>query len=203
MNYDTHDKELLTIFEAFKMWRHYLKSPIHMIDVITNHKNLEYFSTTKMLSHRQARWSEYLSTFNMVVHFRPRKLGEKPDSLTRRVDYYLKGEDRDYTLVNPQNLCPMFSQEQLASLLCATRLQEVSRDAASLVDISVPILDVAALTDNIRAGLQINPLAKRELNRCLQGSPAPQFSLAPSGLLLLDRRMYVPDYRPEQGNLRT
>jgi len=25
-NYDTHDKELLAIFEAFKTWRHYLES---------------------------------------------------------------------------------------------------------------------------------------------------------------------------------
>ena len=174
-----------------------------MIDIITDHKNLEYFSTTKTLSHHQARWSEYLSAFNMVVHFWPRKLSEKPDSLMRRVDYYLKGEDRDYTLANPQNLCPVFSQEQLASSLCATCLQEVLRDAASLVDISVPILDVAALTDDIRAGLQIDPLAKQELDHCLQGSPAPRFSLAPSGLLLLDCRVYVPNYRPEQGNLHT
>ena len=83
LNYDTHDKELLAIFEAFKNWRHYLESPHHTVDVVTNHKNLEYFSTTKVLSRHQARWSEYLSTFNMVVRFRPGKLSEKPDSLTR------------------------------------------------------------------------------------------------------------------------
>jgi hypothetical protein len=83
LNYNTHDKELLTIFQAFKMWRHYLESPHHMIDMITDHKNLEYFSSMKMLTCQQARWSEYLSSFNMVICFRPRKLGEKPDSLTR------------------------------------------------------------------------------------------------------------------------
>ena len=66
LNYDTHDKELLAIFEAFKNWCHYLESPHHTVDVVTNHKNLEYFSTTKVLSRHQARWSEYLSTFNMV-----------------------------------------------------------------------------------------------------------------------------------------
>ena len=57
LNYDTHDKELLAIFEAFKIWRHYLESPHHTIDVITNHKNLEYFTSTKVLTRRQARWS--------------------------------------------------------------------------------------------------------------------------------------------------
>ena len=50
LNYDTHDKELLAVFEVFKTWHHYLELPHHMIDVITDHKNLEYFSTTKMLS---------------------------------------------------------------------------------------------------------------------------------------------------------
>jgi RNase H-like domain found in reverse transcriptase len=44
LNYDVHDKELLAIFEAFKIWRHYLEGPTYPIDVITDHKNLEYFA---------------------------------------------------------------------------------------------------------------------------------------------------------------
>jgi len=54
LNYNTHDKELLVIFEAFKIWRHYLEGPAYPIDVVTDHKNLEYFSTTKVLTWRQA-----------------------------------------------------------------------------------------------------------------------------------------------------
>jgi len=50
LNYDTHDKELLAIFEAFKIWWHYLEGPAYPIDVVTDHKNLEYFSTTKVLT---------------------------------------------------------------------------------------------------------------------------------------------------------
>jgi len=61
LNYDVHNKELLAIFEAFKIWRHYLEGFTSPIDVVTDHKNLEYFSTTKILMRRQARWSEYLS----------------------------------------------------------------------------------------------------------------------------------------------
>jgi len=67
LNYDTHNKELLAIFEAFKTWRHYLKSPCHTIDIITNHKNLKYFTTMKTLTRRQAQWSKYLLAFNMVI----------------------------------------------------------------------------------------------------------------------------------------
>jgi len=49
LNYDVHDKEILAIFEAFKIWRHYLEGSASPIDVVTDHKNLEYFSTTKTL----------------------------------------------------------------------------------------------------------------------------------------------------------
>ena len=55
LNYDTHDKELLAIFEAFKIWWYYLKGLAYPIDVVTDYKNLEYFSTTKVLIRRQVR----------------------------------------------------------------------------------------------------------------------------------------------------
>jgi len=46
LNYDTHDKELLAIFKAFKIWQHYLEGLAYPIDIIIDHKNLKYFSTT-------------------------------------------------------------------------------------------------------------------------------------------------------------
>ena len=104
LNYDTHDKELLAIFEAFWNWRHYLEGSASPIDVITDHKNLEYFSTSKVLSCQQARWSEFLSQFNLVICFRPRKLGAKPDALTRRWDVYPKEGDSGYARLTPKTL---------------------------------------------------------------------------------------------------
>ena len=71
LNYDIHNKELLAIFDVFKTWRHYLEGAPLTIDVVTDHKNLEYFATTKVLTRRQVRWSEYLCHFNMVICFRP------------------------------------------------------------------------------------------------------------------------------------
>jgi len=52
LNYNTYDKEFLAIFEAFKIWQHYLEGPAYPIDVVTDYKNLEYFSTTKILTWR-------------------------------------------------------------------------------------------------------------------------------------------------------
>jgi hypothetical protein len=69
LNYDTHNKELLAIFSAFTQWRHYLEGSALPVDVVTDHKNLEYFATTKVLTRCQVRWSEYLCHFNMVIWF--------------------------------------------------------------------------------------------------------------------------------------
>ena len=49
LNYDVHDKELLAIFEAFKIWRHYLEGSTSPINMVMDYKNLEYFLTTKIL----------------------------------------------------------------------------------------------------------------------------------------------------------
>ena len=68
-NYDTHNKELLAIFEAFKSWRHFLEGAATTIDTVMDHKNLEYFTTSKKLTCHQARWSEFLSQFNLRIHF--------------------------------------------------------------------------------------------------------------------------------------
>ena len=83
LNYDVHDKELLTIFEAFKIWQHYLEGSLTPIDVVMDHKNLEYFSATKLLTHHQVCWSEFLCQFNLTIHFCPSHLGTKPDMLMR------------------------------------------------------------------------------------------------------------------------
>ena len=99
-----------------------------------DHKNLEYFSTTKLLT-RQARWLEFLSQFNLVIRFCPGKLGTKPDALTRHWDVYPKKGDSDYAKINPQNLRPVFTQEQLALLLRATYYSEPVLRAVGLMDI--------------------------------------------------------------------
>ncbi len=83
-NYEIYDKELMAIVRAFEEWRPELEGSTYPIHVITDHKNLEYFMSTKQLSRRQARWSEFLSRFDYQITYRPGKAGGKPDALTRR-----------------------------------------------------------------------------------------------------------------------
>jgi len=56
-----HDKELLAIVKAFKKWRHYLEGVAIPVEMYMDHKNLTYFSETKILSWNLARWLEFLS----------------------------------------------------------------------------------------------------------------------------------------------
>jgi hypothetical protein len=53
INYKIHDKEMLTIMSSFKEWRRYLEDAYYTITVFSDCKNLEYFTTTKILNRRQ------------------------------------------------------------------------------------------------------------------------------------------------------
>ena len=53
MSYEIYDKKLLAIVNAFKQWCVYLKKLKHEIQVYSDHKNLLYFMTIKVLNWRQ------------------------------------------------------------------------------------------------------------------------------------------------------
>ena len=74
----------MAIIRCFEEWRSELASTPHPIQVLSDHRNLEYFMSTKLLNRRHARWTEFLSRFNFRIVYRPGKLGGKPDALTRR-----------------------------------------------------------------------------------------------------------------------
>src|SRR5882672_466506 len=107
LNYEIYDKELLGIVEAFRVWRAYLEGAQYQIIVITDHKNLEYFTTTKVLNRRQARWSETLGNYDFVIKYVPGTLNRKPDALSHRSDYHPKEGDNTiegHVLIKPNQL---------------------------------------------------------------------------------------------------
>src|SRR6266436_5879803 len=63
----------------------------------------------KKLTCWQAQWSEYLSQFNLQIHFCPGRLGTKPDALTHCSDVH-PGSGLDTT---PTNVHPLFTPQQL------------------------------------------------------------------------------------------
>jgi hypothetical protein len=54
-NYDIHDKELLAVMIALQEWKVYLKDFKYSVKMLTDYKNLTWFTITKVLNRRQVR----------------------------------------------------------------------------------------------------------------------------------------------------
>jgi hypothetical protein len=67
INYQVYDKELLAIITTFEQWRPYLVEAQHRVQVLTDHKNLLYFTITQTLNCRHARWSIFLIDFDFEI----------------------------------------------------------------------------------------------------------------------------------------
>jgi len=110
INYPIHDKEMLAIVRALEAWRPELEGIPTRIRIVSDHKALEYFMTTKALTGRQARWAETLSRFNFMIMYKPGSQN-RADPLTRRdqemdSQMAVKISTRMQTLLRPENLDP-------------------------------------------------------------------------------------------------
>ena len=83
-NYKIYNKKLLTIIWCFKEWRPELENTAMPVKMLTDHKGLEYFITTKKLTLTQAGWAEFLSEFNFKVTYQTVNKNNKANALTRK-----------------------------------------------------------------------------------------------------------------------
>lgn len=81
-NYPVHEKELLAIIRALKKWRLELLGA--HIEVYTDHRTLQNFATQRDLSRRQARWAEYMSQYDLTIHYIKGEDNAAADALSRR-----------------------------------------------------------------------------------------------------------------------
>ena len=116
------------------------------------------------------RSSSSISQFNLVFRFYPDHLGTKPDALTKLWDIYPKERNTGYTIVNPYNLKPIFTQEQLAASICLY--------AATVVDLDT-------LYQDILLTLPSDLIATKHT------SADDQWSTDPNSLLFLNNRIYI------------
>jgi hypothetical protein len=96
INYQVYDKELLAIITAFEQWRLYLAGAQHRVQVLTDHKNLLYFTTTRTLNRRQTCWSIFLADFDFEIQYQFGAQQGKVDALSRRSEYELRVGDEAY-----------------------------------------------------------------------------------------------------------
>ncbi len=74
------------MMRSLEQWQHFLEGAKHLVEIWTDHKNLEYFQTAQNLNRQQAWWSLYLLCFNYLLHHRPGTSMGESDTLSRCAD---------------------------------------------------------------------------------------------------------------------
>ena len=77
-----------------------MKKIKHQIQIYTDHKNLLYFITIKILNQRQMRWAEKLSKYYFKINYRKKNENEKTDALSRRTNYFDEKNKQSETIFN-------------------------------------------------------------------------------------------------------
>jgi hypothetical protein len=85
-NYPVHEKELLAIKEALRVWQCYEENGQQAI-VLTDHESLKYMNTIKRPSKRLVRWIEEFQAWDLAIKYRKGSEATVPDALNRRSDY--------------------------------------------------------------------------------------------------------------------
>jgi RNase H-like domain found in reverse transcriptase/Reverse transcriptase (RNA-dependent DNA polymerase) len=118
-NYDTGDRELLAIVQALKEWRNYIEGSGHTMIVLTDHDNLQHFKVPQTIGRRMARWTLYLSEFNIKLVHIPGKKNIQANLLSWRPDLCPQGTDNEDVIVLLKhlfiNLIDMELQKKIAN----------------------------------------------------------------------------------------
>jgi len=193
LNYEIYDKEMLAIVETMGHYRHYFEGLGQQTVIFSDHKNLLWFTETKIYNRRQARWAEKLSRFDFKIVFRPGKQGGKPDALSRRPDYtlgkdasertmtFLKPEQIDTSLIDPED--PILATYLLNAVDATPAAPENTRAQNIL----------AALDQDPDIGPYLPQIRDPALPRSNGDSPYLRpFSADVQGMVLYNGRVYVP-----------
>jgi len=179
-NYDIYDKELMAIIKAVEEWRPECEGAAYPLRLITDHKNLEYFMTKKLLNRRQARWSEFLTWFDYEIIYRPGKSNGKEDALTRRPGDLPDGGDERLKNMEQVVLKPHNLSEQLRI------------SANDIFDREVP-----SISDLFIQAYKDDSLPNKALEAIRQGASLKEITIAEcteqEGQVWYRGRRYVPE----------
>ena len=102
-NYHTADLEMTAFIFALEEWRHYLLDAHVPFEILTDHKNLEYFRKPQDLSRKQARWNQWMQQFHFTFVHRPGKTNPA-DPLSRRPDFEKGVDDQKQQILLPDSM---------------------------------------------------------------------------------------------------
>jgi len=136
-NYGIPDKEALAIVKGLQNWRHWLERTQLPIQILTDHKNLEYFARPQILNRQQMQWLELLMHYNYKIHYCPGDKNSAADALSRCAE--LRPPDREDD--KPMSLIPLEKFTELVA--CEANLTQ--EDWEGLLDIAVAALATSDL----------------------------------------------------------
>src|ERR1700720_3297237 len=90
LNYHVFEMKTIAILEALLKWEDKLTG--NRLNVVTDHRALEFFKTQQCLSGCQMRWMEYLSQFDYDIQYIKGTSNKVANSLSR---YYQSDTDED------------------------------------------------------------------------------------------------------------
>ena len=151
-----------------KQWRHYLEGTNHKVLIQCDHKNLEYFETSKVLSRRHARWAGILSSYNFAFEHLEGK-NNPADGPSRRPDYEI-------------------GHERPTAQLLATLATNIN---VELYDDLLPAIKAAQETDSLVIGVKSRINDTSSIGN-LDAKTGEQWRRV-AGALTYEGRIYVPE----------
>ena len=137
-NYEIYNKELLTIVQIFEKWHSELKDFKYSVQMLSDHKNLKYFKTFKLLNCWQTHWSEYLFRFDFKIVYCSGKLNSITDALScQSEDFPSKEKDKTMLqqVLKPENF-------EISDLdLQALMISDHDSHTSSSEDLETPVSD--------------------------------------------------------------
>lgn len=82
--YSAYDLELTAVVHALKMWRHYLVGRKFLL--MTDHHSLTSYFSQPTLNARQARWVDFLGSFDFEIKHLKGKENRVADAMSRKVN---------------------------------------------------------------------------------------------------------------------
>ena len=136
-NYGISDKEGLAIIKALQHWRHWLEGTKIPVEILTDHKNLQYFTKPQILNRRQMRWMDLLSHYNYIISYRPGDRNGAADALSRKGEHVPTDPEEDY----PSTLFPLDKFRDIATEIAQLNDQEFT-------EVIIAVIEEACLLDN-------------------------------------------------------
>ena len=114
-NYPIYNNKMLAIVRAMEEWWGELKSVKDPFTVLTDYKNLIYFTTTKELNRQQVRWAETLATYNFTISYVKGPENARADALSRKPEYMRNSQPVSHAVLKQDGDSLVYNEMHLAA----------------------------------------------------------------------------------------